>query len=181
MTKSNRLLNRLILLLLGLVLLASATALAIPFLAPQATAWRVDDLAGPLGDATVLWIAAAVATVLVVLSATWMFTRGRGRTPAAVETDDVRIDTGAVRDVLRHRLAGVTDIVDLDAASYLVRRERIVEVRVQVRRRADLARVMTEARRAVDEVDRMLGTQLPFLVHLTTGFKSAVTGARTAH
>lgn len=181
MTRSNRVLNRLILLLLGLAVLASAGALATPFLAPDAIAWRVDDLAAPLGDPTVLWITAVAAAVLVVLSVMWIVTRGRGRTPAAVETDDVRIDAGAVRDILRHQLSGVTDIVGLDAAAYFVRRERVIEVRVQVRRRADLARVMTETRRAVDEVDRMLGTPLPLLVHLTTGLKSAVTGARTAH
>lgn len=187
MTKSNRTLNRVILLVLGLVAVVAGLVIGAGVL----PAVR-DALAGyvTLPDRVEvptesLWIVAAACAVVVVLALVWIVTRGRGGTSVAVRErsgdDAVTVNVALVRDVLDHELRGVHDVVGSRVDTYLVRRQRAARVRVAVRRGGDAVTVLEAVDRALAVLDRTLGRPVPVLVHLTGGTRSALSRATRVH
>jgi hypothetical protein len=181
MTRSNRLANRLVLALLGLIALAVAAVLALP-LAP---AWGLDiGIALTAPDTTVpavLWAVVGAAVIVVLAALAWIVTRGRGRTSAALRTDGVEIDTAAVQSVLRRALGASPDIAAVSASAHRHAGEPVVLVRVQASRGPDLPALTTAVRAALQRLDEVLGTSLPVVVHLTSGMRSTLTPRKTTH
>jgi hypothetical protein len=180
MTKSNRTLNRIILFVLGLVAIVIGLAVGAGVLPavrdalrPYVTFPRSLDV-----PASSLWIIAAVCAVVIVLALLWVFTRGGGGTAVAVRErsgdDAVTVNVALVRDVIEHELDGVRDVVSSRVDTYLVRRQRAARIRVAVRRGGDAVTVLDAVDRAVSVLDRTLGRQIPVLVHLTGGTRSAL-------
>jgi len=183
MTKSNRTLNRVILLVLGLLAVlvgltvgAGALPAVRDALRPTVTFPRSVDV-----PASSLWIVAGVCAVVVVLALAWAVTRGGGGTAIAVRErageDAVTVNVALVRDVVEHELAGAHDVVGTRVDTYLVRRQRAARIRVAVRRGGDAVTVLDAVDRAVAVLDRTLGRQVPVLVHLTGGTRSALARA----
>jgi hypothetical protein len=180
MTKSNRTLNRIILFVLGLV------AIVVGLVIGAGVLPAVRDAIGPYVDiprsldvpASSLWIVAGVCLVVIVLALVWATTRGGGGTSVAVRErtgdDAVTVNVALVRDVVEHELAGVRDVVGSRVDTYLVRRQRAARIRVAVRRGGDAVTVLDAVDRAVSVLDRTLGRQVPVLVHLTGGTRSAL-------
>jgi hypothetical protein len=187
MTSSNRLLNRVLLFVVGLGFLAVALLVLVPVL----TGTQPSDILGlprmlglalpELTRVLVLTVAIVLAVLILVLTVAWVATRGRGRTRFAVDTSDVKIDAGALAEIVREALAGVPDVVGVRISAYSVRRRRVLAVALETRRHPDLPALMGEVRQAIARLDAALGTPLPVLVHLTTGVRTALTRERVTH
>lgn len=177
MTRSNRLLNRTVLVITGLLALAVGAVVALPAIPDgwlaavgvDRSAVRLRELAG-----SELWLGAGGAALVVVLALVWMLTRGRGRTSTPVVVDGTELDIRVVEQLLRQATDGAPDLVGVHATAYRVRRTPVVRVRLDVRRGADLPRLLETFDRAVTRLDRTLGVQLPLLAHITTGVRSAL-------
>ena len=180
MTKSNRTLNRIILLVLGLVAVVVGVVIGAGVLpAVRDTTSSYVDLPRRLDvPASSLWIVAGACAVVIVLALVWVFTRGGGGTSVAVRErsgdDAVTVNVALVRDVIDHELSGVRDVVGSRVDTYIVRRQRAARIRVAVRRGGDAVTVLDAVDRAVAVLDRTLGRQVPVLVHLTGGTRSAL-------
>lgn len=178
MTSSNRTLNRLVLLAVGLGLVALAlvvVARAAP--AEQALLSFVPALPA-FEDPASLWLIAVAAALGIVLAAAWIGTRGRGRTSRAYDRDGVVIDEAVVAGLLRESLAAQPDVLAVAAHSYR-RGGGTVLARVEVRTRPDLSPLLDGVRAAVEHTDATLGAALPMVVHLTSGVRTATRGARS--
>lgn len=187
MTKSNRTLNRIILLVLGLVSVIVGLAVGAGVLpavrdampAGVALPRRVDV------PASALWIVAGACALVVVLALAWATTRGGGGTAVAVRErtgdDGVTVNVALVRDLVEHELSGVRDVVGTRVDTYLVRRQRAARIRVSLRRGGDAVTVLGAVDRAVATLDRTLGRELPVLVHLTGGTRAALAKPARVH
>ncbi len=170
MTRSNRPLNRIILALLGLLLIAAAAWIA-------NRAWPVVDLPSiPSPNVVALWVSAVVALVLVVLAFAWVFSRGRGRTRALVtRVDDAgaaSVDARVASDFIVDDVSRIADVVGVDATAFRVRGSVALELRVTTRPAADLRGVVDAIRRAVVELDDVLESRIPVLLHVASGVRA---------
>lgn len=177
MTRSNRMLNRTILLLLGLLALAVVAALALPVLPETSAGFRMPKpglaAPGPLA----LQLTVGIAVVMIALALAWIFTRGRGRTVSAVggeRADGVTVEVHVVEQLLRDALDGDPDLLGTSVTGYRVRGRSVLRVRLSARRGAELRRLTDTVRRSVDELDAALGVELPILVHITSGFRASI-------
>ncbi|MFJ6653789.1 hypothetical protein ACIQLJ_13450 [Microbacterium sp. NPDC091313] len=173
MTKSNRFLNRLLLLVVGLGFIAVGAVIVLPQItgAPLPLTVSADD---PL----VTWGVIAAAAIVLIIAIAWISTRGRGRTRYAVATSDVRVDASAVADVVRDALSKAPDVAGVKVAGYTVRRRRVLAVTVLTRRHPDLEALVRDIRTATDRMDAVLGAKVPAVVHVTTGLRTAFSGER---
>lgn len=187
MTKSNRTMNRIILFVLGLVAVVVGLTIGAGVLpAVQDAVKPYVDLPSNLDvPASSLWIVAVACAVVIVLALVWVFTRGGGGTSVAVRErsgeDAVTVNVALVRDVVEHELVGVRDVVGSRVDTYLVRKQRAARIRVAVRRGGDAVSVLDAVDRAVAVLDRTLGRQVPVLVHLTGGTRSALAKSTRVH
>lgn len=177
MTRSNRVLNRILLLILGLLALAGAATLALPLLPRTLNGIRMPQLT--LGAPTVLGeqLTVVIAVVVIALALTWILTRGRGRTGSALGgegTDAVTIDVRVVEQLLRNALDGEPDLLATSVTGFRVRGRSVLRVRLSARRGTELRRLTDAARRAVDELDAAVGVELPILVHITSGLRASI-------
>ncbi len=187
MTRSNRVANRVILLIIGLLALGSATVIALPSLPQQlfgVTVPRVDAtaLTNTVNTALTRGLIVAGCVLVIVLALVWIFTRGRGRTGAALggePSDTLSVDVKVVEELLRDALHGDPDLLATSVTAFRVRGrsvrgQAVLRVRLSVRRGAELRRLTDSVRRAVTELDTALGAELPILVHITSGFRASI-------
>lgn len=186
MTRSNRVLNRLILILLGLLAVGAAVLLALPavattefgtglplltqvFDATRVTGAENDGGLGPV----VLSIVVAAAAVLIILSLVWILTRGRGRSTSAYEHDSVSVDVKVIDQLMTDALRPLSDVVSVSTSGHRVRGTSVLRARVNVRPGADLQRVRAAIDSSVEHLDTTLGASVPMLVHITTGLRAS--------
>ncbi len=185
MTRTNRLANRVILALVGLLALGAAAVVALPYTESLGiTALNLTALGFALPDASqpvVLWSIVGAAVVIVMFALGWILTRGRGRTATALSVEGATVDASAVQSVLRTRLAGSPDVVVVSASAHQRRGGPVVLVRVQARPGPDLGALRSAVRDAIDHLDRVLGTPVPLVVHLTGGVRSTWASTRATH
>ena len=185
MTRTNRFANRVILALIGLLALVAAAAVALPYAQSLGistvgvSSWGITlpDASQPV----VLWSVAGTALVIVLFALAWILTRGRGRTATALSVAGATVDASAVQSVLRNRLAGSPDVVVVSASAHERRGGPVVLVRVQARPGPDLGALRSAVRDAIDHLDRVLGTPVPLVVHLTSGVRSTWASAKSTH
>lgn len=187
MNATNRIANRGVLLLTGLMLLALGVLAVLLVWQPV---WAQDLIrrATTAGEhaATVVggwelsfagltlpgWLAAgiAVALVMLVLLVIFLFTRRRGRASDVlrVSESDGRtiVDRSVAEAVLAGTLAERPDVLSAHAGVWKVRRANAVRLEVTVARGASLGRVLHAAEDAVADWDSLLGERVPVLVHL---------------
>jgi hypothetical protein len=179
MSESIRSINRAILFVLALLGFAVAVLAGWPAVTgdPLPLLALIEQVVSGWGISAAAWpaIVGAIAALILVLSLAWILTRRRRRTRSAVEEDGVRIDDGVVESLLRTSLNTAPDIVGVRAATFLRRRgtARLVRVSVQLRPRADLGAALERIQRAVADLDTQLGRPLPFVLHVTTGLRTA--------
>jgi hypothetical protein len=177
MTSSNRVMNRMLLALVGLLFAAASVLVAWPLVTGTARPFTLpaaDDTA-----ATAVLLGGAV--VVVALSVTWIVTRGRGRRSLAIETTGLRLDTTAVESVVRDELQNHPDIVAARVQAYRSRDGRTLLLSVQARTHADLLALTDGVRAAIARADATLGVALPIVVHITTGLRTAMASSRSTH
>ena len=187
MTTTNRTLNRIILLVLGLVAVIVGATIGAGVLTPVRDAVKPyltlpDKVSVPAAS---LWIIAAVCAVVIILALIVVFTRGGGGTSVAARTktgdDQVTVNVALVRDVIDHELDGVHDVVAAKVDTYTVKQQRAARIRVHVRRGGDAVTVLDAVDHAVTTLDTTLGQQLPVLVHLTGGTRTALAKTTRVH
>ncbi len=183
MTTTNRGFNRVLLFLIGLISIIVGAVIGAGVLQPVRDALgQVVTLPEQVSvPDTALWIIAGVCAVVIVLALVVVFTRGGGGTSVAVRErsgdDQVTVNVALVRDVIDHELTGVHDIVGSKVDTYLVKKTRAARIKVHVRRGGDAVTVLDAVDHALSTLDATLGRQIPVLVHLTGGTRTAL--ART--
>ncbi len=103
------------------------------------------------------------------------------RGPERTGDDQVTVNVALVRDVIDHELADVHDIVTTKVDTYLVKKQRAARIRVHVRRGGDAVTVLDAVDHAVTTLDHTLGREVPVLVHLTGGTRTALARTTRVH
>lgn len=179
MTRSNRPLNRIIIAIVGLALIAVGAWEA-------NRVYEVVDI-GDIGslETSVLWIVAAGCLVVVILSVFWIVTRGRGHSRTVVSRTDesgtTSIDARVAADFIADDLARVADVVGVTSRAYRVRGTTALELTVTTRRAADVRHVVDSARRAVEELDDVLEERIPVLLHVASGVRANLAREQRVH
>jgi len=177
MTRSNRVVNRGILLVLGLVALAAAAALSLPLLPDTVFGLRMPRLALAAPGQLALQVTVGCCVAVIALAIAWIVTRGRGRTVSAVggdRADGVTVDVRVVEQLLRDALDGDPDLLGTSVTGFRMRTRSVLRVRLSVRRGAELRRLLDALGRAVADLDLALGVELPILVHVTSGLRASL-------
>ena len=200
MSQTNRALNRILLALLGLVLLAAGGLTTAAGLVPEvATAWTATagsglDRSGELlstallpGAAHSWWAVAAVAGLVLAaaLSITWLASQGGGRTPRLLtERDGDRgntvVDTGLVAACVSESLAGNRLVLASSVSAWGVQGRTGLRLRLEARKGASPREIADTAEELVLGLDRLLGHPVPVLVRITSGPRSRVAGTDRA-
>ena len=175
MTATNRFGNRLLLVLIGLVAVASGAWVLLRAY-PQYLPITLPDVPSD-PTPTVLWIVVAVAALKIVLSLAWIFTRGKGRTSRLVHdtsTDgSLELDVSVARDLLAAALERQPDVLSTKVSAYRVRRAPALLVTVSTRGGSDLPRVRDAVGTAVEQLDAVLERRIPVLLHVTSGVRAS--------
>lgn len=197
MNSTNRALNRLLLLVVGLLLVAVGAAAATAVLLPavrdgwKASADPIRDQVGtwlqstPLGDTGVSWIMPAVLVVIVlavVLLVVFALRQGHGRTGTVVdetvgEHGQTVISSKVAEDAIQDALSARPEFVTSHVSTYRVKRTPTLKVSVTCRRGvspADASAIVESSLRALDQ---LLGRELPALVQISGGFRARVSGS----
>jgi hypothetical protein len=193
MNATNRALNRMLVLVIGLLLaIIGAGAAALAFVPMVRDAWDAASgtvasqvtgfvQSNPLAGTGASWpLAAALAllVIAIVLLIVFVVRQGGGHTRTAVteRADDgiVRIDSAVAEHALEDALATHPEFVASHVSTYAVRRTPVLKVSVTCRRGvspADASRIVDDTLTALD---RLLGRELPALVQLSGGFRARV-------
>lgn len=196
MNDTNRVINRLLLAVTGLIALAVAALAVALLLVPDAgRIWRgvgrsatttADAAFGqPLWPGTTISLAALVALVVavlfVVLLIALILRAGHGSTSTVLtlQTPDgsVELDTAVPATLLSEQLKPVPGVAGVAVSAYRVRRTPALKVTVRCRRGASPREVTDAVDEAVTLLDAALGTTLPVFAQLVGGFRSRLQAA----
>jgi hypothetical protein len=201
MTSTNRALNRLLVILVGLVLLVAGAAVAVGAVLPDVqgtVATAASDAEGPVGDALsggqpwILWVVAAAALVLILLLLAFALRQGHGRTGTLLRRapgDDASSPTGGslvvdakvAEQMLEEALGHDPAIVSVDVSAFEVRRRTVLRITAVARRGVSPVQVRRSIDDAVARWDQVLGTEVPVVIQITGGLRSsASSGTRLA-
>ena len=197
MNNTNRALNRLGLLLLGLVLLAIGSAAAVAAANPdwferwQSLATTVETASNDvvaattldgLGQSWLLILIPVLALLLIVLLLAFAFRQGQGHARALV-TEKVTPNTeqpstggsivveGKVAEqAIRQALDSHPEIVSSSVSTYLVAKTPALRITTQVRRGASPQVVRAYIDETVTAWDGLLGREVPVLIQINGGF-----------
>jgi hypothetical protein len=196
MSQTNRTLNRILLALLGLVLLAAGALTAAAGFVPEVSAaWTSTAASGldrssellataPLPGAARSWWALGPVAGLVVaaaLSVAWLASQGGGRTPrAATDVDGDRgstvVDVGLVAACLSDALAGNRQVLGSAVSAWRFHGTTGLRLRLEARKGASPRDIADTAEELVLGLDRLLGHPVPVLVRITSGTRSRLAG-----
>ncbi|MDQ1624325.1 MAG: hypothetical protein QOH19_2743 [Actinomycetota bacterium] len=194
MNSTPRTLNRILTGLLGILLLALGVLLVLLAGVPAVGVWWQDWAGGvwsrwsglldstrfPGRQESWLWLVAAVL-LLVVIGAmvAWLAQQGKGRAGLLVAEEDpgevpgsVRIGGGVAEQALRAALAGRPDLAGATVATYEIRGEPALKVRVQPRSGVAPHLLAAEVSALVEALDAVVGKRTPVLIHISSGARS---------
>ena len=199
MNGTPRALNRVLLFIIGvkllavgvlLLLLATVPAVAAWWHGWSATAWAGMENAFrqtrfPGREESWLWIVAgAVLVAIIIAMIAWLSQQGKGRANLLIASDDdshingeVRIGGGVAEQALRAALAGRTDLAAASVATYEVRGRPGLRIRIQPRQGVAPHLLAAEISQLVDALDLVIGQKTPVLVHMVAGARSRFTKA----
>ena len=200
MSHTNRALNRILLALAGLVLLAAGAATAAAGMLPDvAGGWAAAgsslmDQAGTIlasaplpGPARSWWAVAGVAVLVLAagLSIAWLASQGGGRTSrVGQESDGGRgttvVETGLVSAAVKQALDGNRLVLGASVSAWETRGDTGLRLRLQARQGASPREIADTADELVQGIDALLGHPLPVLVRITSGTRTKVAGPQRA-
>lgn len=196
MTGTHRGLNRFLLALTGLLLIAAGTLTAsartVPGLAGHLTAtgragWdriRAALASAPLPDGNTSWWTIAAIGVLLLGAAlliSWAASQGGGRTRVVAEKPGAgqgttTVETGLVSRLVTEALAGNRLVLAASVSAWQVRgRAGVVpalKISIQARHGACPRELADTAEQLVAGLDRILGHPVPVLVRITAGTRT---------
>jgi hypothetical protein len=187
-------LNRILLTLLGLkllavglllVLLATVPAVAVWWHSWSAAAWSTANDAFnatrfPGRTESWLWmVVALVLLVLIGLMVAWVAQQGKGRSNLlASEYDpgevpgDVRIGAGVAEQALKQALAGRPDLASSSVTTYDVKGTPTLRIRLLPRQGVAPHLLAAEVSGLVDALDAVVGRKTPVLIHIGAGART---------
>lgn len=194
MNSTPRILNRVLIGILGLKLIVLGTLLVLLASVPAVGAWWRPWSAGvwsnwqalaertrfPGGQESWLWLVLAVL-LLAVMGAmvAWAAQQGKGRTSLLVAGDDpgggpgnVLIGGGVAEQALRAALADRPDLAGATVATYELRGEPALRIRVQPRQGVAPHTLAAEVSALVGALDAVVGKRTPVLIHISSGARS---------
>lgn len=194
MNSTNRGLNRLLIVALGLVLLVVGAAAAVGAWLPgakdtwtpiadsvntQVTGWLQQT---PLADTGSSWILIALVAVLVIgiiLLLAFSFRQGNGRTGTIVsdrtaDTGRTIVDASVARDALSDALGARDEFLSTSVSAYDVRRTPVLKVSATCRRGVSPRDATAIVEQNLEALDALLGREIPVLLQLSGGFRARV-------
>ncbi len=200
MNSTNRVINRIFLILVGAILLAiGLAAVAVAVLPGWDTMWRqaapsIQDTIGRArtvslafaGLSHVSWLLLAIpvaAAILIAALVVLIARQGRGHVRFVVERlalstaaaeGALTVDVAIADDVLRRAFARSRLVTSVSVSAYRVKGRPTLKVTVTPRRGIEPARVVPELERALAEWDALLGQRVPVFAHLTSGVRTAL-------
>lgn len=194
MNSTPTLLNRILIAVLGLMLLAVGALLmllaAVPAIASWWHAWsegawsRVNEAFNatrfPGRTESWLWILVALALlVLIGLMVAWVAQQGKGRANLlAMEYDpgdvpgDVRIGGGVAEQALKHALANRPDLAGATVVTYDVKGAPALKVRLLPRQGVAPHLLADEVYALVAALEKVVGKNIPVLIHIGAGART---------
>ncbi|MET1088698.1 MAG: hypothetical protein ABWY04_16505 [Arthrobacter sp.] len=194
MTSTPVLLNRILVGILGLKMLAVGLFLVLLATVPAVGAWwhswSADAWEGinqafnstrfPGRQESWLWIVLVLVTLLLMgLMVAWIAQQGKGRTSLlASDTDagdvagDVRIGGGVAEQALKHALAERPDLAGATVATYEVNGRPALKVRLLPRQGVAPHLLAAEVATLVDALDAVVGKRTPVLIHIAAGART---------
>lgn len=199
MNGTPRALNRVLLFIIGIKLLAVGLLLLLLATVPAVAAWWHGWAAGvwagaenafrqtrfPGREESWLWIVAGVVLVaLIVAMIAWLSQQGKGRANLLVASDDdsnidgeVRIGGGVAEQALRAALTERTDLAGVSVATYEFKGQPGLRIRIQPRQGVAPHLLAVEVSQLVEALDLVIGQKTPVLVHMVSGARSRFTKA----
>lgn len=187
-------LNRFLLALLGCILIAAGImatwagadqGFAKEWTATGARTWdRIQEnlAAGQIAETGVSWWTVAVLAVLILVAVVlvvWIASQGAGRSnQLATQQDDAgdtTVDTAVAAQAIKAALAGNPQVLSTAVQSWKIKGAPSgtgLKISVQARKGASPAEVGAAVEHLVNELDVLLGTQIPVLVRITAGTRS---------
>lgn len=194
MNGTPRLLNRILIGILGAKLLAIGVLLVLLATVPAVGSWWQGWSAGAWANARVvfertrfpgqpeswLWTVLAVLLLAVIgVMVAWLAQQGKGRANLLVAEDDtaevpgdVRIGGGVAEQALRAALADRPDLAGATVATYEFKGEPALRIRVQPRQGVAPHILAAEVSALVEALDAVIGRRTPVLIHLSSGARS---------
>ena len=191
MNSTPALLNRILLAVLGLILLAAGVLLVLLATVPAVGPWWHDWSGGlwsgasqafnstrfPGRSESWLWIVIALALlVLIGLMVAWVAQQGKGRSILlAAEYDpgdvpgDVRIGGGVAEQALKHALEGRPDLAGAAVTTYEVKGSPALKVRLMPRQGVAPHLLAAEVSGLLDALESVVGKETPVLIHIGAG------------
>ncbi|QYF73261.1 hypothetical protein [Cryobacterium sp. PAMC25264] len=196
MNGTNRLLNRALVLVIGLLAVALGAAavalVAVPdFMrawartAPDVTAGLTELLAGTaVGDTGASWVPFAALLIAVLVTAglvLFIARQGRGHTERLIEADPTAdgatiVDAAVAEEMLTAALHDRPEFRAVTVSTYPVHGSPVLKISATVRRGVSPRDAITVIETAVHGLDTVLGAEVPVLVRLGGGLQSRLTG-----
>jgi hypothetical protein len=189
-----RTLNRILIGILGLKLLVIGLLLVLLATVPAVAAWWHQWSAGVWNGMSQLlqctavpgraesWLWAVIALLLaavIALMVAWVAQQGKGRYGLIVAADDVdgfpgnvRIGAGVAEQALRAALAERQDLAGATVATYEIRGEPALKIRLQPRHGVAPHVLAAEVSALVEALDAVVGKRIPVLIHIGVGARS---------
>jgi hypothetical protein len=194
MNSTPTLLNRILVAILGLKLLAIGVLLMLLASVPAAASWWHSWSAGAWGainqafsatrfpgrPQSWLWILVAlVLLALIGLMVAWVAQQGKGRANLlAMEYDpgdvpgDVQIGGGVAEQALKHALANRPDLAGATVTTYDVRGTPALKVRLLPRQGVAPHLLADEVHALMASLEAVVGTRIPVLIHIGAGART---------
>jgi hypothetical protein len=194
MNSTPTLLNRILIAVLGLKLLAAGVLLILLATVPAVASWWHSWSAGvwaganqafsatrfPGRSESWLWILVAlVLLVLIGLMVAWVAQQGKGRADLlALEYDpgevpgDVRIGGGVAEQALKHALANRPDLAGATVATYDVKGTPALKIRLLPRQGVAPHLLADEVQALVAALEAVVGKRIPVLIHIGAGART---------
>ncbi len=194
MNNTPRLLNRILIGILGLKLLAIGVLLMLLAAVPAVGTWWRSWAGGawsmwrdlfertrfPGRQESWLWLVITLLLAVVIgAMVAWAAQQGKGRGDLLVyEQDpgevpgDIRIGRGVAEQALRGALADRPDLAGATVATYEIRGTPALKVRVQPRQGVAPHILAAEVSALVEALDAVVGQRTPVLIHIASGARS---------
>jgi len=194
MNNTPRVLNRVLIGILGIILLAIGVLLILLATVPIVGVWWHEWAGGvlsfwldlfertqfPRRQGSWLWLAICLALLVVLgLMIAWIAQQGKGRTSLLVTEEDpgevpgnVGISGGVAEQTLRAALADRPDLAGVTVAAYEISGEPALKIRVEPRQGVAPHRLAAEVSALVEALDAVIGKRTPVLIHIGSGARS---------
>jgi hypothetical protein len=193
-TSTPVLLNRILVGILGIKLLAVGLFLVLLATVPAVATWwqswskdawlrinqAFNDTRFPGRPESWLWIVLVLVTLLLMgLMVAWMAQQGKGRSNLLVSGDDagevagdVRIGGGVAEQALKHALGERPDLAGATVATYEVNGRPALKVRLLPRQGVAPHLLAAEVATLVEALDAVVGQRTPVLIHIGAGART---------